>query len=142
MKKTSKFLAKYTLFAAFSIAINLLTQFFVMLIYTSYYAVELSILCGTFTGLMVKFNLDKHYIFYFTAHTTREHGTTFILYTLMGTVTTLIFWFTEYTFYKLFEPEVMRYIGAILGLVLGFIIKFQLDKRFVFINRSQSISFL
>ena len=50
----------------------------------------------------------------------------------MGSVTTIIFWCTEYLFHLIFTADFMRYAGAIVGLSIGYYIKYQLDRRFVF----------
>jgi positive regulator of sigma E activity len=57
----------------------------------------------------------------------------------MGVFTTLIFWLTEYAFHLVFLTDEMRYIGAILGLSVGYYVKYQLDKRFVFIKTGVGI---
>lgn len=58
---------------------------------------------------------------------------TFLLYSSMGIVTTLIFWGFELGFYFLFlEWELAKYIGGLIGLFIGYTIKYFLDKRFVF----------
>ena len=57
---------------------------------------------------------------------------TFILYTGMGVVTTLLFWGFELGFNATFHDKSMRYVGALLGLGLGYWAKYHLDKRFVF----------
>ena len=50
----------------------------------------------------------------------------------MGVVTTLIFWGFEFTFEYLFRTKFMRYLGAVIGLSIGYFIKYNLDRRFVF----------
>ena len=51
-------------------------------------------------------------------------------------LTTALFWGTEYVFHLAFDSDLMRYIGGVLGLVGGHIIKYQLDKRYVFVHPS------
>jgi putative flippase GtrA len=43
-------------------------------------------------------------------------------------ITTFVFWGFDY----LFNSIPMRYLGAVIGLSIGYIIKYQLDKKFVF----------
>ena len=50
----------------------------------------------------------------------------------MGVFTTLIFWGFEILFDKLFEHELSKYAGAVIGLSIGYIVKYNLDKKFVF----------
>ncbi|KGG00283.1 hypothetical protein EU98_1815 [Prochlorococcus marinus str. MIT 9314] len=89
-------------------------------------------LTGTIVGLVIKFFLDKSYIFFDTKNDFLHLRKTFGLYTLMGTFSTIIFWGTESMFWIIWREENMREIGAILGLIMGYIIKYRLDKRYVF----------
>jgi putative flippase GtrA len=50
----------------------------------------------------------------------------------MGLLTTVIFWGFEWAFQLLYETKEMRYLGGVIGLALGYLTKYQLDKRFVF----------
>jgi putative flippase GtrA len=81
---------------------------------------------------VVKYVLDKHFIFQFRARNAVHDGQTFALYTLMGLVTTVIFWGFEFGFHHLFETKEMRYFGGVIGLAIGYLTKYHLDKRYVF----------
>ena len=107
-----------------------------MLIYSGAYAVEISIFIGTLAGLSLRYFLEKRYIFSFESKNIKHDGQLFILYSFMGVFTTAIFWGTEYAFHLIFTTDVMRYIGGVLGLSIGYYVKYQLDKRFVFVNKS------
>ena len=87
---------------------------------------------GTLVGLISKYILDKRFIFQFKPKNKMNNAKTFISYTLTGGVTTLIFWAIEISFDNIFGGEVARYIGAIIGLSLGYSMKYFLDKKFVF----------
>ncbi len=50
----------------------------------------------------------------------------------MGALTTLIFLAFEFAFHYAFETRPMRYLGAVIGLAIGYTSKYHLDKRFVF----------
>ena len=63
------------------------------------------------------------------------HGRQFGLYTAMGIVTTLIFWGTETAFWLAWNTEAAREAGAVLGLTVGYVVKYNLDRRFVFAPR-------
>jgi len=89
---------------------------------------------GTLKGLIVKYILDKNYIFYFKVKSIKEDVVRFILYSIMGFFTTVIFWIFELTFNTLFPFDEAKYIGAIIGLTIGYITKYNLDKRFTFKN--------
>jgi len=107
-----------------------------MLIYRGAYAVEISIFIGTLAGLSLRYFLEKRYIFSFESKNIKHDGQLFILYGFMGLFTTAIFWVTEYAFHLIFTTDLMRYIGGVLGLSIGHYIKYQLDKRFVFVDKS------
>ena len=81
---------------------------------------------------LVKYVLDKIFIFRFRAASTLHDRHTFILYTAMGVVTTLLFWGFEFGFNSAFQDKDMRYVGGLIGLGLGYWAKYHLDKRFVF----------
>ena len=61
-----------------------------------------------------------------------ESGERFTLYALFGILTTSIFWITEIIFWLIWETALMRDVGAIFGLSIGYFIKYKLDKAFVF----------
>lgn len=82
--------------------------------------------------MLIKYFLDKRYIFRFRARDVAHDTRTFLLYTFMGLATTVIFWGFEFGFQFLFETREMRYLGGIIGLAIGYITKYQLDKRYVF----------
>jgi hypothetical protein len=79
--------------------------------------------------------LEKNYIFFFLSKNLKHDIRMFLVYGAMSVVTTIIFWSVEYLFHLIFDADLMRYIGAILGLSLGYYLKYQLDKMFVFSNR-------
>ncbi len=125
----------YVVFALVATCANLLTQEMASRLFHHEYEIILSMLLGTLAGLIVKYLLDKKYVFEFKTTSQKKDMTTFFFYTLMGGVTTVLFWFTEYSFDLWFENKTMRYVGAILGLSLGYITKYYLDKKYVFIER-------
>jgi len=123
---------KYILFASFSIAVNLLFQYISFLIYNRDYSLYLALFVGTLAGLIVKYILDKKYIFYHKPKDIKDDSKKFILYSFMGVFTTIIFWGFEIGFDRVFNYQKAKYIGGFLGLVIGYIVKYFLDKRFVF----------
>ncbi|WP_028487100.1 GtrA family protein [Thiomicrorhabdus chilensis] len=125
----------YTIFAVIATVANILSQDLSIRIYSGAYSVVFSVLVGTAVGLVVKYGLDKKYIFKYQTADLQHDTRTFYLYSLMGIVTTLIFWGFEFGFDALFNSKEMRYLGGIIGLAIGYYIKYQLDKRFVFIHR-------
>lgn len=131
---------KYILFAVIATAVNLSSQFvtFTIIEKVAFLSIlenislVLGILVGTATGLLTKYILDKKYIFKFQASSVKHDTKTFMLYTYVGIFTTCIFWGTELLFDLLLKTDSARYIGAIVGLSIGYAIKYFLDKRFVF----------
>jgi len=122
----------YAFFAVVATAANLGAQALAIRIYGGLHAVEASVIVGTAVGLATKYLLDKRYIFNFTARDSVHDAKTFVLYSCMGVVTTLLFWGGELGFWAVFGTERMRYLGAVIGLGLGYWAKYHLDKRFVF----------
>nr|WP_255733633.1 GtrA family protein [Ruegeria sp. Ofav3-42] len=98
-----------------------------------------AILVGTAVGLVLKYILDKRWIFYDLGAGFLDHGKKFSTYTAMGIVTTAIFWGMETAFWLIWQTDLMRELGAILGLAIGYVVKFNMDRRFVFTDSSLSI---
>ncbi len=136
-KSATKIAVLYSLFAGLSTVVNIGSQMLSMLIHSGIYAVEISIFIGTLAGLPLRYFLEKRYIFSFQSKNIKHDGQLFILYSFMGVFTTAIFWGTEYAFHLIFAGDFMRYVGGVLGLTIGYYVKYQLDKRFVFIDRSE-----
>jgi len=124
--------AKYAFFAAVATVTNIVTQYLSLLVYSEIYSLYMAMVLGTLTGLALKYVLDREYIFYYRVKTRTDDLTKFVLYSLMGVITTFIFWGFEIGFTHLSESDYAKYIGAIVGLSIGYITKYHLDKRFVF----------
>ena len=122
----------YAILALIATAANIGAQDLVIRGYSGGFDVLFSVAAGTGVGLVVKYVLDKRYIFRFRARNALHDGRTFALYTLMGLATTVIFWGFEFSFHYLFETKEMRYLGGVIGLAIGYLTKYHLDKRFVF----------
>jgi putative flippase GtrA len=135
-KTATKIAVLYTLFAVLSTAINIGSQMLSIWIYKGPLSVEISILVGTVMGLPLRYFLEKLYIFNFTSKNLVHDGKLFVFYSAMGVITTLIFWGTEYTFHLIYDTDFMRYLGGVFGLSIGFYVKYQLDKKYVFVNSS------
>jgi putative flippase GtrA len=120
-------------------AINIGSQMLSVWAYKGPFSVEISILVGTAMGLPLRYLLEKRFIFAFTGKNLAHDGKLFVFYSAMGVITTLIFWGTEYAFYLIYETDLMRYIGGIVGLAIGFYVKYQLDKKYVFVNSASEV---
>jgi len=123
---------KYIFFSAISTIFNLFFQYISFLIYMDSFSLYIAMFVGTLAGLISKYFLDKKYIFYHTTNNKSENAKTFMLYALMGLFTTIVFWGIEIGFDTIFEHEYAKYIGATIGLSIGYIIKYFLDKKYVF----------
>ncbi len=144
---------KYIIFAVISTGFNLLFQYFSFEVYDMYLSdtidiylgvyfdvktydhylsLYLGMFCGTIAGLLTKYILDKKYIFYHQTESKKDDVKKFFLYSMMGVFTTVIFWGTEIAFDYYSEHIHAKYVGAVVGLGIGYIIKYFLDKKFVF----------
>lgn len=125
----------YVAFAIVATIVNLFTQEITSTLFQYEYEIIISMFTGTLAGLVVKYLLDKKFIFKFETKNQKQDVTTFFFYSLMGVVTTVLFWVTEYTFDLWFETKTMRYVGAVIGLSIGYLTKYYLDKKYVFVER-------
>ena len=125
---------RYTAFAVLAVVANLATQRVVLHggaeIDATRFAIALA--AGTLVGLVVKYILDKRWIFYDDTSGASAQGRQFFLYSLMGVATTAIFWVTETVFWLIWGTDFAREAGAVLGLMVGYTTKYLLDRRFVF----------
>jgi len=132
VKSLARLAAVYALISVIGSAANLLTQAAVVAAYSGAYAIELSVLLGTFMGYPIKYVLEKKHVFDFQAQSLSHDSRLFALYGAMGVLTTLVFWGVEWAFQVAFGTDTMRYVGGAIGLTIGSVIKYNLDKRFVF----------
>ncbi len=123
---------RYAAFAGIATAINLGSQAAFAQFYYGPFALTGAIILGTGTGLVAKYMLDKYWIFFDRSTSAAAHGKQFALYTATGIATTLIFWAFEYGADALTPDGRWRYVGAVIGLAIGYVTKYRLDRRFVF----------
>ena len=137
MAKTAvKILVLCMLFAVLYTVINIGSQMVLILTYKAPFAVESYILIGTAVGLPLHYFLEKCYIFVFINKNLAHDGKLFFFYSAIGVITTLIFWNTEYAFHLIYDTDLMHYMGGVIGLTIGFYVKYQLDKEYVLVNSS------
>jgi putative flippase GtrA len=131
---------RYIGFAAIATAANLLTQQLVIILYGGVYRLQISILAGTGIGFILKYALDKNYVFHERGQSTKQTGgpKEVALYGLTGVLTTFLFWAIEISAWQIFHLASAKFAGAVLGIALGYWLKFELDKRFVFAGRRLS----
>lgn len=125
---------RYVAFAAIATLINLGTQRLIFAGGTDPGRFIVAVIAGTVAGLLVKYFLDKKWIFYDDGQGLRAHGRKFLLYVIAGLATTAIFWGTETLFWMASHDPSMRELGAVIGLTIGYVIKYKLDRRFVFVD--------
>ena len=120
---------RYAGFAMIAVLVNLAVQRGVLGLGLGF---VLALLAGTAAGLVVKYVLDKRWIFDDRSRGAGAHGKKFSLYTLMGMATTAIFWGAETGAWLIWGTETAREVGAVIGLSIGYVVKYRLDRRFVF----------
>ncbi len=111
---------------------NIGAQIISFSIYHGPHAIFPAMAAGTLVGVVVKYLLDRRWIFHQGRATLGVHSRTFSLYSLTAIPTTGIFWLTEWAFDFYGGTAAWRYTGAVIGLTIGYVIKYQLDRRFVF----------
>ncbi|MCR9271143.1 MAG: GtrA family protein [Hyphomonadaceae bacterium] len=126
---------RYSAFALIATVANLATQRAVLQFGQSALFFTAAVGAGTIVGLVIKYLLDKRWIFYDTASGLRNRSLQFSLYTAMGVLTTIVFWATETVFWLVWKTNLMRELGAIIGLSIGYFAKYHLDRRFVFTDQ-------
>jgi putative flippase GtrA len=131
--RTRLHLVRYAIFAVAAIVINLLSQNAVMLVLGKVWiGIYVAILTGNASGLIFKFIADKYWVFEDSEATLTGNSRKFALYAAFGIATTAIFWVVELLFHYLFGTVFMTNVGAVLGLCIGYIVKYNLDKRVTF----------
>jgi putative flippase GtrA len=147
MKKTTQFLF-YILFAAISTLINIGTQvlieyliniskinlFQLVFIKNITFGFFIKMFIATIVAFIFKFLVDKIFIFEDKSKEIKENIRQIFFYGFFAVFTTIIFWGTELVFKIFFVFSFSEYIGAVLGLAIGYTIKFLLDRKYVFIN--------
>ena len=123
---------KYVLFACAASMLNLLSQYLTLGVYSGFAALYVAMAVGTLVGLVSKYLLDKHYIFYHSTESRADDARNFALYSLTGVLTTAVFWITEIAFDAVFASDSAKYVGGAIGLAIGYTVKYFLDRRYVF----------
>ncbi|MCL3881726.1 GtrA family protein [Marivita sp. GX14005] len=123
---------RYVAFAILATLLNLAVQRMVLSVDGGAVGFAAAVGLGTLAGLALKYALDKRWIFGDLSRGVAAHGRKFSMYTAMGVITTAIFWGTETAFWVVWKTDGMRELGAVLGLAAGYVIKYRLDRRFVF----------
>lgn len=120
---------RYSVFAAVATAGNLGVQWAVLAAGAPLWG---AIGAGTAVGLVTKFQLDSRLIFKQSACTSGNVAYRFILYAGTGMLTTGMFWGAELVGYACSGTALGRNLGAVVGLAVGYWLKFRMDERLVF----------
>jgi putative flippase GtrA len=123
---------RYAAFAVIATLVNLGVQRAVLAVDRGTLAFTLAMICGTAAGLVVKYVLDKRWIFDDRSTGLRAHGQRFSAYAAFGLLTTAIFWGFETAFWIWGRTDGWREAGAVIGLAIGYVLKYRLDRRYVF----------
>ena len=126
---------KYILFAILAMTVNIFFQYLSFLLIDHKYELYIAILNGTILGMILKYYLDKNFIFYYVKKDFNNKNI-FLLYIFTSIFTTIIFWAIELWFSYYVNITYSEYLGALVGLTLGYSLKYILDKHLVFNNQS------
>jgi len=125
---------RYVSFAVLATLANLATQEVVTRIAPTSSLMP-SILMGTIAGFVLKYLLDKKWVFDDGYDGHRQEIQKITLYGAFSVLTTLVFWGFEVAFWTIWRTDFAKYSGAVLGLAIGYAAKFVLDRTFVFKER-------
>jgi putative flippase GtrA len=129
-------IARYATFCVLATVANLAAQRLLLTAGDTGTHFLMAVAAGTIVGLIVKYALDKRWIFFDDEVGVKNNSKKFCLYVVMGLITTAIFWGTETAFWLIWPSDAMREFGAILGLSVGYVVKYNLDCRYVFTRNS------
>lgn len=157
MRTSSNRYIIYMFFAALSIILNLGSQYVakeiililipdfgnkVFLHFEYWFLTALGF--GTVIGFVFKFIVDKFVVFEerISKNARQELQKTtkqITMYFGFAIFTTIIFWGFEFSF-KFFLPGYWYLVGGLIGLIVGYTVKFLLDSRFVFNRELKSLN--
>lgn len=126
---------KYILFAILATTVNIFFQYLSFLLIDHKYELYIAMLNGTILGMILKYYLDKNFIFYYVKKEFNNKNI-FLLYIFTSIFTTIVFWAIELWFSYYVNINYSEYLGALVGLTLGYSLKYLLDKQLVFNNQS------
>jgi len=128
----------YGVFSVIATLINLASQELTIIVYSGGYALYVALLVGTMTGLISKYCLDKKFISAFFTRSQRRNLNTFVAYAVTGALTTALLWGFGLGSEFWFRGKSARYSGAAIGLAIGYVVKYHLDSRLVFVSATGS----
>ena len=129
---------KYGVLSVIATLINLAFQELTIRDYSSGDALCVALLVGTMTRLIGKYCLENKFIFAFFTRSQRHDLKTFVAYAVTGVLTTALLWGFELGSDFWFGGRSARYSGAAIGLAVGYVVKYHLDSRMVFVSATGS----
>lgn len=123
---------RYALSSALATGTNIAVQKGVAWFACGRLSLYVTMLCGAAAALVVKYFLDKRFIFCYRPPSRSDGAVRVILYLTISFFAAAVFWAVEVSVQALFSFAAARYAGAAIGLILGYSLKYELDKRFVF----------
>jgi putative flippase GtrA len=135
-RRRAQLVSRYVLFALIAGMVNIVAQAATLKLaalasYDGPFRLTIAMAVGTVAGMLPKYLLDARWIFDARDQGARGHARNLPLYTLTSVFTTFIFWAFEYAFEAIGGGD-WRYVGAVIGLALGYRVKYMLDRDFVF----------
>ena len=130
--KNKELLILYSVFAIIVTITNLSSQRLVLSFLTGNVGYFSALFTGTFIGVVLGYILDKIWIFKDTVMSSRAMGKQFFLYAMSGAIPTPVFWLIESVFWFVWKTDGMRELGAVLGLVIAYTLKYFILRRYVF----------
>lgn len=123
---------RYVAFALVASIVNIVAQEACAQAYSGWISLEISIFAGTVVGIVIKYILDKFFIFFDRTITPSAEVAKLTLYVISSILTTGLFWFIEIGSWIVWRTNTAKWLGAAVGLAIGYFIKYHLDKRFAF----------
>lgn len=134
-------LVRYAGFAVLAMCINLLSQNAVLAVAGGIWiGIYLAIALGNGAGLVFKYIVDKYWVFDDADASLVNNSRQFAIYAAFGVGTTLLFWSVELAFHYIFQSVFMTNVGAVIGLTVGYVIKYNLDKHITFAAREHAVA--
>lgn len=130
--KNKELLFLYIVFAVIVSITNLSSQRLVLSFLTGNVGYFAALFIGTFIGVVLGYFLDKNWIFKDPVMPYGVIGTQFFWYAMAGAIHTPVFWLIESIFWFIWETDGMREVGAVLGLVIAYTLKYFILRRYVF----------
>lgn len=123
---------RYAAFALFSTAVNWAMQLAILRTIPGRFSIYAALFVGTGAGFVVKYLLDKNYIFQHASANRTQEAWVLALYLGTSIVMTAFYLVSQAVIFFVYGEGVVYYASGTAVLLLGYAIKFALDGRFVF----------